>query len=305
MIGDRDDPRSREEKFRLFFDSVGEGIFVCDVETGTFTDVNSVGCTMFGWSHDELMGLTIGSLSTEVPPYTQREAVKWLVRARSEGPQTFEWRCKTKSGRSFWAEVSLRCVAFDGRDVGLAIVRDITSRKRQQDEIALQAHRDALTGLPNRRDFDKKLTHEIARCDRYGTPLCLAIGDIDHFKAINDSCGHQVGDAALKRIADLLRRRLRRSDYVARWGGEEFIILLPETRLDAARELLNRLRTGIARCVFPEIGHPVTLSFGVTAYETSADSPDDLMKRVDSALYQSKRNGRNNVTQIASERIAR
>src|SRR5258708_32021474 len=132
-------------------------------------------------------------------------------------------------------------------------MRDISERKRQEDEVTEQARQDTVPGLPNRRDFDDRLQHEIARCERYGGSLAVVMGDIDHFKIVNDTFGHQIGDEVLKRLAQLMRQNLRRTDYIARWGGEEFTMLLPGTRLDAATTLLERLRTTIAAYVIAEI----------------------------------------------------
>jgi diguanylate cyclase (GGDEF)-like protein len=181
--------------------------------------------------------------------------------------------------------------------VDLAVVHDITERKRRHDDVTRQANVDTLTNLPNRRAFDDVFQQEIARSRRYDRPLCAAIGDIDHFKSINDAFGHQVGDTVLEKLASFMRNGLRTTDYVARWGGEEFTILLPETRLDAAEELLNRLRTDIANYVIPEIGRAVTLSFGVTAC-AKPDDADDLLERADRGLYTSKQTGRNKVTKL-------
>jgi diguanylate cyclase (GGDEF)-like protein/PAS domain S-box-containing protein len=286
-----------DEKFRVIFECVGDGILVWDAETGVLTDVNPAACAMFGYRRDKLIGRTVERISAGIPPYTAQDATQWLREARSGGVQSFEWRCKARSGRLFWAEVSLRCVPFGGREVGLAIVRDITERKRKEDEVALEARQDALTGLPNRRDFDVTLEQEIARCQRYGATLCAAMADIDHFKSVNDTFGHPVGDIVLKSLADFMRNGLRRIDYIARWGGEEFTILFPETGVDVAEDLLNRLRIRIAQHIIPEIGRSVTLSFGVTAYGL-ADMPEDLVNRMDQALYQSKQAGRNRVTKI-------
>ena len=286
-----------DEQFRIIFESVNDGIFVCDAATGAFIDVNTAGSTMLGISRGKLIGRTIDAIGTGQSPYLERDAKAWFQKAQAQGPQVFEWCCKTKDEQLLWGEISLRCTSLGGRDIGLAILRDITERRRKEAEIALQAHFDVLTGLPNRRNFDVVLLQEVARSARYGGLLCLAMADIDLFKAVNDSFGHQAGDAVLKSIAGLMRKSLRRSDYIARWGGEEFTLLLPETQLDVSEMLLNRLRMRIANEVIPEIGRAVTLSFGVTAFGKS-DTAGDLVKRVDQALYQSKEAGRDRVTKV-------
>jgi diguanylate cyclase (GGDEF)-like protein/PAS domain S-box-containing protein len=290
-----------EEQYRVIFNSVGDGIIVCDAETGAFIDVNATACAMSGFSRDELIGRTFDALSPGLSSDVQNDPMTFLQVARSRGLQIFEWLCKAEDGHLFWAEISLRCASLGGRPVGLAILRDITQRKSEEDEVVHQAHFDVLTGLPNRRTFDVRLRQEIARSARYGGPLSVAMGDIDLFKIVNDTHGHQAGDAVLKSLAELMRQGLRESDSIARWGGEEFTLLLPETSLDVAEMLLNRLRTGVANQVIPEIGRAVTLSFGVTAFtksETKSDTPDELLKRVDQALYRSKQTGRNKVTKI-------
>jgi diguanylate cyclase (GGDEF)-like protein/PAS domain S-box-containing protein len=285
------------ERFRFVFDAVSNGILVADAKTGTFTDVNAAGCAMFGFSREELVGSNVDKISSGVPPYTRRGVIELLAKDPSEAAHTFEWHCKAKDGHLLWAEISLRRVELAQHSVDLAVVHDITVRKRRHDDVTRQANVDTLTNLPNRRAFDDVLQQEIARSRRYDRPLCTAIGDIDHFKSINDGFGHQVGDAVLEKLATFMRNSLRTSDYVARWGGEEFTILLPETQLDVAEELLNRLRIDIANYVIPEIGRAVTLSFGVTACAKSDDTVD-LLERADRALYTSKQTGRNKVTKL-------
>jgi diguanylate cyclase (GGDEF)-like protein/PAS domain S-box-containing protein len=285
------------ERFRFVFDAVSNGILVADAKTGTFTDVNAAGCAMFGFSREELVGSDVDKISSGVPPYTRIGAIELLAKDPSEAAHTFEWHCKAKDGHLLWAEISLRRVELAQHSVDLAVVHDITERKRRHDDVTRQANVDALTNLPNRRAFDDAFQQEIARSRRYDRPLCVAIGDIDHFKSINDTFGHQVGDAVLEKLATFMRNSLRTTDYVARWGGEEFTILLPETRLDVAEELLNRLRTDIANYDISEIDRAVTLSFGVTAC-AKPDDADDLLERADRALYTSKQTGRNKVTKL-------
>ncbi len=159
-----------------------------------------------------------------------------------------------------------------------------------------QSREDALTGLLNRRHFDERLRSELARASRHGHPLCLAVIDIDHFKAINDGGGHALGDRVLQRLGELLRSHFRVSDVVARIGGEEFGVLLPETALAGAAASLEQLRRRLedgGDAGWPT-GLKVTLSAGV-AQLTEGDDADALLRRADDLLYAAKRGGRNQV----------
>ncbi|HLD68884.1 MAG TPA: diguanylate cyclase [Pseudomonas sp.] len=157
---------------------------------------------------------------------------------------------------------------------------------------------DPLTGLPNRAAWSERLELEVARWQRYGGDLLLAILDIDHFKRINDNYGHLAGDKVLKLIAAELGKRLRKTDFIARFGGEEFVLLLPATPLDGAELLLETLRAGIEECPFHFRGERVTitLSAGISAFATGERS-DQVFERADQALYRAKRAGRNRVEQ--------
>jgi len=160
------------------------------------------------------------------------------------------------------------------------------------------ARSDALTGLANRRAFDEVFEQEIRRAGRYGTPLSLVMTDIDFFKAINDSHGHHVGDLVLKHFAQTLQSSVRDVDLVGRWGGEEFVVLMPDATLDAARLAAERMRLAVAgapaRCGNAHCGY--TASFGVAAFSGEGTSSHDAMlSRADAALYRAKKNGRNRV----------
>lgn len=159
---------------------------------------------------------------------------------------------------------------------------------------------DALTGLPNRRYLVARLGQECAAVRRTGRPLCTLAIDIDHFKAINDRHGHQAGDAALVEVAQRLRTTARAGDVVGRFGGEEFLVLAPDTPLPAATQLAERLCAAIHASPLTIDGVPVSLTISVGVAEMAQDSPDcrevdDLLRRTDQALYQAKAAGRNRV----------
>ncbi|WP_095194483.1 GGDEF domain-containing protein [Pseudomonas sp. Irchel 3A7] len=155
---------------------------------------------------------------------------------------------------------------------------------------------DPLTGLPNRAAWSERLDHEISQWQQHGNTLMLAMLDLDHFKRINDSYGHLAGDKVLKIIATVLRKRLRGTDFIARFGGEEFVLLLPSTVPAAGMKLLEHLRASIEACPFHFKGERVTItiSMGLTAFKPDEHS-DLALKRADQALYRAKNAGRNRV----------
>ncbi len=156
-----------------------------------------------------------------------------------------------------------------------------------------QAMYDGLTGLFNRRAFDDLLRRSLATVGRTGNPLALVIVDLDHFKAVNDTHGHDAGDAVLRDFADLLRSVCRPSDLPSRWGGEEFALLLPETGSEEGILVAERLRAAIESHAFPAAGK-LTASLGI-AVATEAEDVDAFWKRADEALYRAKEDGRNRV----------
>ncbi len=157
-----------------------------------------------------------------------------------------------------------------------------------------QAMTDPLTSVPNRLGYEKRIAHEFSRWQRYGSPLTLLLCDIDYFKRINDTYGHRAGDRALMAIAKTLNLPLRESDFMARIGGEEFIVLLPETTLEAAIPVAEKLRAAVEVCEFVYEGKPVpiTMSGGVASF-SEGDSIEAVYQRADKALYQAKDQGRN------------
>lgn len=157
-----------------------------------------------------------------------------------------------------------------------------------------EAMMDVLTEIPNRLAYEKKATEEIARCNRFATPLSMAVWDVDLFKQVNDTHGHKVGDKVLKAVAQLLNARMRETDFIARYGGEEFVMFLPGADEDKALELADMLREKIAVCNFKHHGGIVriTVSCGITSF-VKGDSHESMFERADQALYAAKDSGRN------------
>lgn len=155
---------------------------------------------------------------------------------------------------------------------------------------------DPLTGLPNRAAWSERLEYEIKQWQQHGNTLSLAMLDLDHFKRINDSYGHLAGDKVLKIIATVLRKRLRTSDFIARFGGEEFVLLMPDTPVGNGEKLANLLRMAIESCPFHFKGERVTItvSIGITSFRVG-ETVSQVIKRADDALYRAKSNDRNNV----------
>jgi diguanylate cyclase (GGDEF)-like protein len=160
-------------------------------------------------------------------------------------------------------------------------------------DLGLQATTDSLTGLPNRLAFDRALASEMLRSDRYKTPLSLILYDVDHFKSVNDTYGHQVGDKVLIQLSQFVPNLIRNTDFLARWGGEEFAILVPGCGGPMVFQAAEKLRDAVGQVVFGEVG-AVTCSFGVAQY-AEGDTAATFISRADDALYRAKLNGRNQV----------
>jgi diguanylate cyclase (GGDEF)-like protein len=167
---------------------------------------------------------------------------------------------------------------------------------RQADRLYELSSTDALTGLDNRRHLQERLEEECARAERYGSMLSLLLIDLDGLKALNDRLGHRAGDVALRRAASAIRSGSRASDVSARWGGDEFVVLAPDTGLDEAAYLAERIRSFVAEEVTTG-GPEITVSVGVATFDPArwSATPEALVRVADTALYEAKRAGRNRV----------
>lgn len=204
------------------------------------------------------------------------------------------------SGRRFWARVSGQRLRFAGEDTLLGAMVDITEQKQAQDRLRDLATRDVLTGTFNRRYVEDVVRRELERSQRYSRPLTVAMLDADHFKNVNDTYGHPVGDDVLRAISDRCRALLRTNDVLGRYGGEEFVVVFPETNLDDARIVAERLRAAIAENPIAVGKHTLkmTVSIGLSTLAPGQDA-GALLARADAALYAAKNGGRNLVRSSA------
>lgn len=181
--------------------------------------------------------------------------------------------------------------------LGIILAKTIDITKGKANILHNMATTDALTGLINRREFNLRLTEEFARAKRHKSKLSLALFDIDFFKKINDNYGHPAGDAILQELGQLIIENTRACDVSARYGGEEFALILPETSLQKAFELMDRLRGLVEAKSFNKKSRPInaTISIGVAQLDLSDSSPLGFCERADKALYKAKEGGRNRV----------
>jgi len=182
-------------------------------------------------------------------------------------------------------------------DMFVHVARDITDRKIFEEKLHKLAITDSLTEIWNRRHFMQLAQRELDRAKRYGGQLAILMMDLDRFKAINDAYGHDVGDEALKKVAEIGRNSLRQVDIFARYGGEEFVAVLPETGPEQAVQVAERLRQEVAETPVTGDGRPVrmTVSIGVTVAGPNPADLATLLRNADQAMYMAKQNGRNRV----------
>lgn len=235
----------------------------------------------------------VGGLQASVQGAADLDDLKHVLETRLDGLlTTVAEHQRQREGRE--ADVAERLQALVKRVAEMEqeaqVFRDHLEEQRQKALI------DPLTGLPNRAGWSERLELEVARWQRYGGELLLAVLDVDHFKRINDGYGHLAGDKVLKIIASELGKRLRKTDFIARFGGEEFVLLVPTTPLAGGQQLMETLRTAIEACPFHFRGERVTitLSGGITAF-AAGESAEQVFERADQALYRAKGAGRNRI----------
>lgn len=286
--------RTSEWRYRQLFERNLAGVYRTTVD-GRVLDCNEAAARMFGFSSREE---AIQAPATSVYfDSTEREAI--LRRLQENGSLTnLEISYRRRDGSTVWVLENITLVEGSNGETSTmeGTLIDITDRKIAEQLIEYQAYHDALTGLPNRLLFRDRLTMAIAQAKRTDRHLAVMFLDIDHFKVINDTLGHTVGDALLRTVADRLRTQLREEDSVARLGGDEFTILLADLQTDDyAISIAQRILDSFAEPFDVETQRfYVTASIGIALRPVDGDDADTLLKNADNAMYRAKEMGRNN-----------
>ncbi|MBJ7519464.1 MAG: EAL domain-containing protein [Solirubrobacteraceae bacterium] len=284
-----------EARFQQAFDDAPVGMSLMDLQ-GRFIEVNRALCEMTGYDADELRGRNFSVLSRSEDVPVLADALRQQAAGETHRVST-EARAVHASGDTIWLEIHATTLAGpDGRPaLVLSQVLDVTDRRRFEARIQYMADHDPLTGMANRRAFERALDTQLANVRRYGAQGALLVFDLDHFKAVNDTLGHTAGDAVIVNAARILKDLLRESDVVARLGGDEFAILLPradhDEAVDVARKLVAEIRANGSVLAGQRPGS-VTASVGVTLLDPVQETGEQALVDADLAMYDAKEAGR-------------
>jgi diguanylate cyclase (GGDEF)-like protein/PAS domain S-box-containing protein len=261
------------------------------------TSVNDAFSELIGYSPDELAEMTFADITHPADVALDVELAERLFKGEISQYEIGK-RYITKSRRQLWVNLTASLIRDeDGNPLyGIGLVQDVTERRRFEEQLRHLADHDALTGLYNRRRLDQELERQIADSRRYGRHAALLLIDLDHFKQINDTLGHTAGDELLERIAKRMARRVRASDVLARIGGDEFAVVLPETTPDEAEALADALRRAIHGERARASDQRTTASVGIALLDDPEKTAEQLFGEADLALYAAKDAGRNRVS---------
>jgi len=298
LEGSEEALRESEEKFRNIAQTAVDAIILAD-SSGNIIFCNASAQRIFGYAIHELLGKP---MSIFMPEQYRAEHQKGMERIKSTGESKYfgritEMQGLRKNGNVFPIELSVSMWKTGEGIFYSGIIRDITKRKQLESELEKTATTDRLTQAYTRTKFHEVIKTEFERVKRYNHALSMIMFDIDHFKKINDTHGHAAGDYVLQTLTQIVKENLRELDCLVRWGGEEFVVITPETDVGRAEVLAERIRKAIEGYHFDQAG-TVTISLGVTQYGEN-DTEDSFIKRADDAMYAAKGKGRNRVEVIA------
>jgi diguanylate cyclase (GGDEF)-like protein/PAS domain S-box-containing protein len=290
--------RRSEKKLTTILDNIKAHVYIKDINF-VYTYVNADMCDYLDREKDDVIGKTDEDIfGKEYSDHFRR--IDRQVFDFVENITCIEESQDRRTGetRHFWT-VKVPLINDLGNPYAiLGISSDVSEQKRLEDELRRMASTDVLTGINNRRYFLEMCEREIHRAQRYDHDLSLIMLDIDHFKQINDTYGHSIGDEAIRDMTRICQDNMRTTDIIGRLGGEEFALLLPETDTIGAWQIAQRIRTHAESHTFNTGGTEVgrfTVSLGITGIDKDDETPDDLLKRADIALYDAKKSGRNRV----------
>lgn len=303
-------------RYKFVIENIKDVIWEMDANL-VFTFVSPTSKAMAGYEAEEMLGRCILDFLTATSKARVHELWKQNLSKRVEGTYRntilYDVKMICKNGQAIWCEVCINPV-FNGKEFTgyIGTTRDISEKKIYENKLKRYlkelknknkqledlATLDMLTGAYNRRKFEYSLGLEIDKKEKYDSPFSIIMFDIDNFKGINDDNGHENGDRVLQDITALIKNTLRATDKLFRWGGDEFIILLPELSLINAVRVADRVRQTIELWDFEINNKEVTVSLGVGTY-TINETSDQFVTRVDNALLKAKFNGRNKV-EVAS-----
>ncbi|WP_319541665.1 PAS domain S-box protein [uncultured Pseudodesulfovibrio sp.] len=283
----------REKQYRAFFENNHAIMLLVDPKDERIIDANPAASEFYGYSVDEMRDMTMSQINV----LTQNEIFREMQLSRQEGRSYFIMKHVLVSGDIRDVEVYSGPIMVQGKQRLYSVIHDITQRIRLEQDMKRLATTDGLTGVNNRHNFFVLGSKELVRAKRYKNPLSVLMLDIDYFKSINDTHGHQAGDLVLRMLAAASLGTLRETDIFGRLGGEEFAVILPETGLKEGLEAAERLREVYA-CLEARVGDAVisfTVSIGTTVVRPSDKTIEEVLNRADEALYKAKRMGRNRV----------
>jgi diguanylate cyclase (GGDEF)-like protein/PAS domain S-box-containing protein len=282
--------RDLYEDFRLLYDTHPHPMWICDAPKGQFLTANEAATKEYGYSNTEFQAMRVTEL--ELPSDPEAEEVESVLGDPAEGVRV---RHRHKDGRVVWVNVVEREIVYLGQQARLVIARNITERLKLDRELSYRAQHDALTGLPNRQLLEERLEQCLQLCRMEDRRAAVLTIDVDHFKLINDTYGHLVGDECLKEVAARLKSKIRKVDTIARTGGEEFtaVVCGLSKAADAEKVAASLMRVFEApvELQFGALG--VTVSVGVAVYPDDATDATSLRRLSDEAMYRAKRSGRN------------
>lgn len=285
--------RAEEAKFNKLFHSAPYAVVITNAKTGSVLEVNDEMLELLGYGIEEVRGRDSISLRAWVDPRQREHVISELMAGREIDGLEMDFR--GKDGKLVHTLYSASLIAINGEEHIISSMKDISEINNLKLKLEKMATHDFLTGLPNRAFFYDSFTRSLAHAARAGEKLAVMMFDIDGFKSINDTYGHDVGDKVLVSVADRLRSFVRASDFVARHGGDEFTLMVTGIKEEAdIQKAADRLLSAFARPFSIDgLSLDIRISIGVASYPRSGSDYDQLLKRADEALFTVKREGKN------------